>query len=110
MAEFTAVFVEEEDGSVDFKEEDFSVDIKEEDGSVDIKEEDGSVDIKEDDGSVDIKEECGEEKDPFSITSQSTKGKRNIECLDVDENSKFAFFEVSFVWNVNVSSHILRLH
>ena len=74
MAEFTAVFVEEEDGSVD------------------IKEEDGSVDIKEEDGSVDIKEECGEEKDPFSITSQSTKGKRNIECLDVDEKFKVCFF------------------
>ena len=67
MPEFTAVFVGEEDGSVD---------IKEEDGSVDIKEKNGSVDIKEEDGSVDIKEECEEEKDPLIITSQNIKGKK----------------------------------
>ena len=61
MTKFTAVFVGEEDGSVD------------------IKEEDGSVDIKEEDGSVDIKEECVEEEDPLmSTTPQSTKGKRSI--------------------------------
>ena len=58
MAEFTVVFVGEEDGSVD------------------IKEEEGSVNIKEKDGSVDIKEECVEEEDPLSTTSQSTKGKK----------------------------------
>jgi hypothetical protein len=58
MPEFTAVFVGEEDGSVD------------------IKEEDGSVDIKEEEGSFDIKEECLKEKDPLSTTSQSTKGKK----------------------------------
>ena len=49
MAEFTAVFVGEEDVSLD---------------------------IKEEDGSVDIKEECVEEKDPLSSTSQCTKGKK----------------------------------
>ena len=49
MSEFTAVFVGEEDGSVD---------------------------IKEEDGSVDIKEECEEEKDPLIITSQNIKGKK----------------------------------
>jgi hypothetical protein len=38
-----------------------------------VVEEDGSVDIKEEDGSVDIKEECVEEKDPLSTTSQSTQ-------------------------------------
>ena len=59
MAEFTAVFVKEEDDSVK------TVYIKEEDGSVDIKEEDGSVDIKE----------CVEEEDPLSTTSQSTQGR-----------------------------------
>ena len=54
MAEFTAVFVEEEDGSMD---------------------------IKEEDGSVDIKEECVEEKDPLSTTSQSTLGKCNFNLI-----------------------------
>ena len=54
MAEFTAVFVREEDGSVD---------------------------IKEEDGSVDIKEECVEEKDPLSTTSQGTLGKRGTARL-----------------------------
>ena len=60
MAEFTAVFVEENNGSVDIKEEDVSVDIKDEDGSVDIK------------------EECEEEEDPLSTTSQSTKGEKSV--------------------------------
>ena len=50
MAEFTAVFVKEEDDSVK---------------TVYIKEEDGSVDIKE----------CVEEEDPLSTTSQSTQGR-----------------------------------
>ena len=67
MAEFTAVFVKEKNGTVDIKEDDVSVDIKEKDGSVDIKEEEGSFDIKE---------ESLEEKDPLSTTSQSTKGKQ----------------------------------
>ena len=49
MAEFTAVFVGEEDCSVD---------------------------IKKEDGSFYIKEECVEEKDPLLTTSQSTKGKK----------------------------------
>ena len=39
-----------------------------------VVEEDGSMDIKEEDGSVDIKEECVEEKDPLSTTSQSSLG------------------------------------
>jgi hypothetical protein len=39
-----------------------------------VEEEDGSMDIKEEDGSVDIKEECVEEKDPLSTTSQSSLG------------------------------------
>ena len=55
---FTAVFVGEEDCSVD------------------IKEEYGSVDIKEEYGSVDIKEESVKEKEPLSTTSHSTKGKK----------------------------------
>ena len=75
MAEFTAVFVEEKNGSVD------------------IKEEDGSVDIKEEDGSVDIKEECEEEKDPLIITSQNLKGKKKNTgtILKQIENSNCAF-------------------
>ena len=48
MSEFTAVFVGEEDISLD---------------------------IKEEDGSVDIKEECVEEKDPL-ITTPHIKGNR----------------------------------
>ena len=79
MAEFTAVFLREEDGSVDINEFG-SVDIKSEgDGPLEIKEEDGALEIKEEDGSLEIKE-CVQKKDPLSTTStsQSTKSKSKI--------------------------------
>ena len=43
-----------------------------------VEEEDGSVDIHEEDDSLDIKEECMVKKDPLSTTSHSTKGKSKI--------------------------------
>ena len=66
--------------------------------------EDGSVDIEEEDGSDDIMEEC--EKDPLITTSQSTIGKRNTNVLKCIKNPNFAVVQVSFVWEVVVSSNI----
>ena len=83
MAEFTAVFVTEEDGSVDKKEEgvdnstvNIKVECEEEDSSVDIKEE-----CEEEDSSVDIKGECEEEEDSLITTALCSTGRGKIQTV-----------------------------